>query len=323
MFRLIKILVSMLLLLGISIFIAVQPVFYKENANIAVHVIPKSLEEHVKMLSQTNPPRADSVSNLDISAAYISRQLERVKGKFGVVSKQEFQVDGKTFHNVSLLLGEGNRPRIVIGAHYDSYEGYPGADDNASGVAVLLEVAKLLTSRENTNDIELIAYSQEEPPNFGSENMGSYFHAKQLKENNIEVKLMLSLEMLGYYSDELGSQSYPLRGMKYIYPEKGNFIALISDLGSMLKVRRAKLHMQSALDFPAYSFTAPSFIKGVAWSDQLWFWANDFPAIMITDTAFFRNTAYHTENDTMDRLDFVKMAKVADGVHQIIIAFDE
>jgi len=319
----IKLILLLLVVLGISVFVAVQPLFYNHQANIAVRVMPTALEGHVKMLSQTNPPRADSTANLDISAAYIARQFERAKGKFGSVNEYEFQVAGKTYRNVSLLMGEGNRPRIVIGAHYDSYEGFPGADDNASGVAVLLEVAKLLTSRDNKNDIEFIAYSLEEPPFFASEQMGSYFHVKRLAESNVEIKLMLSLEMLGYYSDEEGSQAYPLPGMSMIYPKKGNYVALISDLRSMLQVRRAKMHMQSALDFPAYSFTSPSFVKGVAWSDQLWFWANNYPAIMVTDTAFFRNLSYHTEQDTMDRLDFVKMAKVADGVHQIILAFDE
>lgn len=312
----------MVVVVGLAILMVVQPIFPSQPANIAVRVTPGALQDHVKMLSQTNPPR-NGETNLGITAAYIKRQFERVKGKIGAVNEDTFTVDGKTYSNISLLLGEGNRSRIVIGAHYDSFDGFPGADDNASGVAVLLEVAKLLTDRDNKNDIELIAYSQEEPPSFGSENMGSYYHAKRLADNNIKVKLMISLEMLGYYNDDEGSQFYPLPGMDLIYPKKGNFISLVSDLKSALKVRRAKQHMQSAIDFPAYSLTAPGFLQGVSWSDQRWFWANGFPAIMVTDTAFYRNLAYHTENDTMDKLNFEKMAKVADGVHQIIIAFDE
>ena len=320
--RVIKSIVVLLLILGGLYIIVVQPVFQTQPANIAVRVTPNALQDHVKMLSETNPARKGDI-NLNITASYIKRQLERSQGKFGKVSETEFQVDGKTFRNVSLLLGDGSKPRIVVGAHYDSFEGFPGADDNASGVAVLLEVSKLLTDRDNKNDIELIAYSQEEPPSFGSENMGSYLHAKQLEDNKIPVILMLSLEMLGYFSDDNGSQGYPAPGMNLIYPEKGNFIALISDLHSMLKLRRAKRHMQSAIDFPALSMSVPGFLFNADWSDHRWFWQKGFAAIMITDTAFYRNQAYHTENDTMERLNFEKMAKVADGVHQIIIAFDD
>jgi len=318
----IKSILTLVVLFGLLLLIVVQPIYNPQPANIAVRVTPSALQDHVKMLSQTNPPRVGE-ANLSISAAYIKRQFERAKGKLGEVSEVPFTVEGHTYHNISLLLGDGSRSRIVIGAHYDSFEGLPGADDNASGVAVLLEVAKLLRDRENNNDIELIAYSQEEPPNFGSDNMGSFFHSKQLAEQKVDVKLMLSLEMLGYYSDEIGSQSYPVPGMNMIYPKKGNYIALVSDLHSMFKLRRAKQQMQSALDFPAYSLTAPGFLQFINWSDQLWFWVKGYPAIMITDTAFYRNQAYHSENDTIDRLDFEKMAKVADGVQQIVIAFDE
>ena len=318
-----KLVLGLVLLLALCIFIIVQPVYYNRTANIAVHVIPKNLEDHVRMLSQTNPARAGSAANLNITAAYIKRQFERYQGKFGQVSLDKFSVDGETYQNISLLYGDGVKPRIIVGAHYDSFQGLPGADDNASGVAVLIELAKLFTDRDNKNDIELIAYSLEEPPNFGSENMGSYYHAKKLVDNHVPVVIMVSLEMLGYYSNEVGSQSYPFPGMKLIYPEKANYIAMVSDLHSMFKLRQAKVVMQSALDFPVYSFTAPGFLANVNESDHLWFWHKGFPAIMITDTAYYRNTAYHTENDTIDRLDFNKMAKVADGVHEIIVEFDD
>jgi len=317
-----QLILALIVLGGISVLVVVQPIFPTPAANIAVRVTPSALEEHVKLLTQANPPRKGD-ANLDITAAYIVRQFERAKGKTGNISEQTFTIDNKTYRNISLMWGEGKRPRIVIGAHYDSFEGLPGADDNASGVAVLLEVAKLLTDRENKNDIELVAYSQEEPPYFGTENMGSYYHAKKLSDDKIDVILMISLEMLGYYSDTEGSQTYPVPGMNLIYPKKGDYVALVSNLPSMLKLRRAKQHMQSAINFPAYSLTAPGFVPGVMLSDQLWYWKFGMPAIMITDTAFYRNLSYHSEGDTMDRLDFNRMAKVGDGVFQITVAFDE
>lgn len=321
--KIVKTLLAVVVILGIAVFIMVQPVYYNYKANIAIHVLPDALKEHVKMLSQTNPPRGNSADNLDISAAYIKRQFERYQGKFGKVNEYTYQLQDQTYRNVSLLYGDGVRERIVIGAHYDSYQGLSGADDNASGVAALLELAKLLADRENNYDIELVAYTLEEPPHFGSANMGSMHHASALSKNDISVVLMLSLEMLGYYSEEPGSQSYPMPGMSLIYPNKGNYIALVSNLASMMKLRSVKLVMQSAMDFPVYSLTAPSFVPGVDFSDHMPFWDQGFPAIMVTDTAFYRNLSYHTESDTLEKLDFKKMAQVVDGVFQVVSAFDD
>lgn len=208
----------------------------------------------------------------------------------------------------------------VVGAHYDSYDGLPGADDNASGVAGIIELGRLFSINPPPNAIQLVAFSLEEPPYFRTDDMGSYFHAKNLHDNSINVRLMISLEMIGYYSEESNSQSYPVSIMGYAYPNVGNFIAIVGGLGQLSQTRFLKENMRKATPLPVYSINAPSFIPGIDFSDHLNYWYFDYPAIMITDTSFYRNHNYHTKNDTWEKLDYNKIAMVIQGLYQSLIA---
>jgi len=207
----------------------------------------------------------------------------------------------------------------VVGAHYDVAGEQPGADDNASGVAGLLELARLLKGQSFRQRVELVFYTNEEPPFFRTPYMGSAIHARSLAESGKRASLMLSLECIGYFSDEPGSQDHPVRLLNAIYPTTGNFISLVGFYEDGDVSRQVKTAMKSASDLPVYSINAPSFVVGVDFSDHLNYWNEGFVGMMVTDTAFYRNKAYHTPRDTADRLDYGRMAKVVDGVRAVVM----
>jgi hypothetical protein len=206
----------------------------------------------------------------------------------------------------------------IVGAHYDTYEGMAGANDNSSGVAGLFELARLLKENPPRCDVELVAYTLEEPPAFRTKKMGSYIHAKRLKEQGVKVKVAIVLEVIGLYSNEPNSQHYPLPLMNLYYPKEGNFIALVSNFSNIFTVRDLKSEMQSTMSLSVYSINAPEFIPGVDFSDHRNYWAFDYPSVMVTDTAFYRSNNYHTEHDTPDTLDYKRMAEVVEGVYLAI-----
>jgi Zn-dependent M28 family amino/carboxypeptidase len=274
----------------------------------------ENLRKHVQKLCGTEKPRTyKNLSVLNEAADYIFKTWtdQGYTPEF-----QTFQVGGKTYKNVILVLGPKDKARIVLGAHYDVAEEGPGADDNASGVAGLLELSRLLKPLEADlkRRVELVAYSLEEPPFFGTAEMGSAIHAAQLKKEKAEVALMVSLEMIGYYSDKEDSQSYPLSALKLFYPTKGSFISVIGDLSSPLLVRKVKNLMKKNSSIEVESLNAPTALVGVDFSDHRNYWNNGYPAVMITDTAFFRNQNYHALTDKPETLDYGKMAEVVQGV---------
>lgn len=288
-----------------------QPILFPAKQDLSVDVSSQALRDHVFQLSEKLPRRSDDANKLAFTARYIKHQLSQ----YGEVQEQVYEVWGIPYRNVSVTIGPESQQRIVIGAHYDSFRGTPGADDNASGIAGVLELAKLFSAQALDIPIQLIAYTLEEPPYFRSQDMGSAVHVKQLKADNIEVIAMISLEMIGYFTDAPGSQDYPVPLMSLIYPKRGNFIAIVGNMSGMGLVRQTKSTMQSVMSVPVYSINAPSIVPGVEFSDHLNFWNRGYPAIMVTDTAFYRNKAYHSENDTWDRLDYEKMGKVVKGVY--------
>ncbi|MDQ2695285.1 MAG: M28 family peptidase, partial [Pseudomonadota bacterium] len=261
-----------------------------------VAVDPARLEAHVRTLSERLVPRdAAHPQNLDRAAAYIRGELQRAGG---AVEDQPYAVHGRTYRNVIARFGAETAERIVVGAHYDTDGPYPGADDNASGVAALIELAYLLGRAPPPLTVELVAYTLEEMPYFRTPHMGSAVHAASLKGQGIALRLMISLEMLGYYSTAPGSQRYPLPVLKLLYPDRGDFIAVVGKLDQPGVVRRVKRAMQTAASLPVYSINAPRSLVGVDFSDQLNYWEAGYPAVMITDTAFYRNPHYHTAQDT-------------------------
>lgn len=281
----------------------------------------RRLKELVTVLSGDLTPRdAGHPDNLDRVADFIGQEFEKYSNG---VAFQHYEADYFSVRNVRAFFGPDTDERIVIGAHYDVAGPYPGADDNASGVAGLLDLARLLSEDEPAVKVELVSYPLEEPPYFYTRHMGSYVHARSLKESNINVRAMLALEMIGYFSDEPGSQHYPLFLMRPFYPSKGNFIAIVGKLFQRKIVRVVRTAMQNAIPLPVESLNAPSKLPGVALSDHLNYWRFGFPAAMITDTTFYRNPNYHSALDTPDTLDYDRMAQVIDGVRAAITALVE
>ena len=254
----------------------------------------------------------------DRVAAYVSGEFERAKGR---VAEQPFDVGGRTYRNVSALFGPETGERIIVGAHYDTAGALPGADDNASGVAGLLELARVLGDADLLVQVELVAFTLEEPPFFRSEYMGSSVHARSLERQEVKVRVMFSLEMIGCFTDAPDSQDYPVSILKAFYPSRGNFIAVVGRLGQASIGRRVKRAMRGASPLPVRSINAPRSIPGVDFSDHLNYWNAGYDAVMITDTAFYRNPNYHTARDTHDTLDYERMAMVVRGVHAAVLAF--
>lgn len=307
----------MWLLVAIFLLLVTQPMssLSLDNSE-TLTVSPAQLQTHVRMLSETFTPRDYlNTENLDRAAQYIQQELTQAQGR---VSEQPYKANGKSYRNVLAQFGPPAGQRIVIGAHYDVCQPYPGADDNASGVAGLLELAYLLGKTELTAPVELVAYTLEEPPFFRSEAMGSAVHANALKKQGTAVRAMLSLEMIGYFSDAPGSQQFPNPILKLFYPSQGNFIAVVGNFGQIGLVRKVKRTMRAAALLPVHSINAPGWLPGIDFSDHLNYWRAGYPAVMITDTSFYRNLNYHTAQDTAEKLDYNRMAKVVQAVFAVV-----
>ncbi|WP_262488997.1 M28 family peptidase [Halomonas sp. ANAO-440] len=221
----------------------------------------------------------------------------------------------QTFHNVEVRIPGGRLASevLVVGAHYDTVRGSPGADDNASGVAVLIELARLLQGVPLDRTLHLVAFANEEMPFFGTDAMGSLRYARQAREEGMNITGMIALEMLGYYTDAPGSQYHPpLLG--YFYPDRGDFVAFIGNLSSRSLVREAIGAFRESAQVPSEGLSAPELIGDIRRSDHWAFWEMGYPAMMLTDTANFRNPHYHGPSDTPDRLDYETMARVTAGL---------
>jgi len=311
-------LLGLVVLLVVLWFWVTQPLFVQPKTVARVSVDPARLEAHVRMLSEQLSPRDEShPENLDRVAAYLKKEFEAAKA---VVSEQPFQVQGKTYRNVIAQFGPDTSERIVVGAHYDSAGPFPGADDNASGVAGLIELARLLGQVPPAIHMELVAFTLEEPPYFRTQQMGSAIHAASLVKQGVRVRAMLALEMIGYFNDAPGSQKLPASFLAASYPSQGNFIGVVGTFGEGLLVRRVKGAMREGSALPVYSISAPSFIPGVDFSDHLNYRQAGYAAVMITDTAFYRNQNYHAASDRAQTLDYQRMAMVVEGIYAAVLA---
>jgi Zn-dependent M28 family amino/carboxypeptidase len=276
-------------------------------------VEPERLKAHVRALSETFHPRDYThPENLDRAAGYLADHLKRAGGQ---VELQPFRVDGKEYRNVIAHFGPETPERIVIGAHYDTAGPLPGADDNGSGVAGLLELATLLGQKPPPMRVELVGFTLEEPPFFRTEHMGSRVHAKALRAAGVKVRAMLSLETMGFFTDAPDSQRYPVDKLRWRYPSTGNFIAVVGQTGDGGLVREVATAMRAVRSLPVEFLSAPASIQGIDFSDHASYQAEGYRAAMITDTAFFRNPRYHEPTDTWDTLDYGRMAQVVQGVH--------
>lgn len=234
---------------------------------------------------------------------------------------QEYLADGRLYKNVIGSIGVPNKERIVIGAHYDVYGDQEGADDNASGVVGLLELARLLENHKADYRIDFVAYSLEEPPFFRTQSMGSYVHAKSLNDANEVVKGMICLEMIGFFSEEPKSQTYPLPHKKIIYGNEADYIMIVQKMRNNSFSNQIKKLMKHAKLIDTKSIKAPASIPGIDFSDHLNYWAFGYDALMITNTSFYRNPNYHKPTDTMETLDLNKMAFVIDEVYYALSNF--
>jgi len=273
----------------------------------------ENLKRTVHYLSTMSPPRNYiHLESLENSVRYISQKFI----EYGLTpERQKFEVSGNIYENVIASVGPKEGIRMIVGAHYDVCGDQPGADDNASAIAGLLEIARFAKKYEAElpHRVDFVAYTLEEPPFFGTKNMGSYVHAESLHDNNIKVRGMICLEMIGFFTDQKKSQTYPLSLMRLFYPSTGDFIGVVSNYNSSSLAKQLSRHLK-ATSISVATLKAPSFLKGVDFSDHRNYWKLGYDAVMITDTAFYRNPNYHEHSDTMDTLDFDKMKEVVKGI---------
>lgn len=253
---------------------------------------------------------------LDASAHYIRKVFTDVGYD---VEIQEYAVRGIPVRNFEATLTGSSLPEeiIVVGAHYDSVLGCPGANDNASGVAGVLELARLLAAQELSRTVRFVAFVNEEPPFFLSDDMGSRVYARKARHRRDRIVAMLSIETIGYYSDEPGSQQYPFP-FHFFYPNTGNFIGFVANTSSRDLLYEVIAAFRKHTAFPSEGIAAPEWVTGIGWSDHWSFWREGYPAIMVTDTALFRYEHYHTMEDTPDKIDYARMARVVNGISRVV-----
>ncbi|WP_226699350.1 M28 family peptidase [Qipengyuania gaetbuli] len=271
------------------------------------------LETHVRELAVTSR-NLQSTSTIKRSLAYIEGELE---GYGYAIEKQEVLTPADNLL-VRLAAKTDDAPILIVGAHYDTAGASPGADDNASGVAALLELARELKPLDGKAELEvkLVFYANEEPPYFKTNAMGSLVHARSI-HNPERVIGMISLETMGYFSTEAGSQHYPFP-LSLRYPSTGNFIAFVGDLTSRDFLQTVIGEFRTHATIPSVGGTAPTLMQGIDWSDHWSYSQQGIPAIMVTDTAIFRNPHYHKESDLPDTLDYARLALVVEGLQKTL-----
>jgi Zn-dependent M28 family amino/carboxypeptidase len=254
--------------------------------------------------------------NLDSTRTFLVAELTQLGYQ---VKQKEYKIKEKSYYNLEVERLGTEKPNeiILIGGHYDSALHSPGANDNGTGAAATLELARIFAKKSIKRTIRFVEFVNEEPPFFQTENMGSLVYAKQISQRKEKVIAMLSLETMGYFSDTEGSQKYPFP-IGLFYPNKGNFISFIGNLNSENLVRRSIGSFRRHTQFPSEGAVLPDWVDGIGWSDQWSFWEQGYPGIMITDTAPYRYPYYHSKDDTPDKINFDKFARVVSGLSEVI-----
>lgn len=240
------------------------------------------------------------------------------------VARQEYRVKNVRSANLEVSCRGSKHPEeiILIGAHYDSVIGSPGANDNASGVAALLELSRMFRQATPERTIRFVAFVNEEPPFFFSPQQGSMVYSKMARQRGDNIRLMISLETMGYYRNEPNSQHYPPL-FRLFYPSTANFIAFVTNLRSRRAMHRFAKAFRQVSDFPLEHVATFSLIPGVAWSDHLAFWWRGYRAMMVTDTAFYRYPYYHSAQDTAEKIDYEKLAMLTESLFAALVEFSK
>ncbi|MEE9566366.1 MAG: M28 family peptidase [Desulfobacteria bacterium] len=276
------------------------------------------VELHVRTLADEIGPRDVFVPDkLNAAADYIRTFWEKIGYE---VSAQTFSVQNVECQNLAIEIPGRSKPGeiVLVGAHYDTVSWAPGANDNGSAVAALLELSRLFSTESPSRTLRFVAFTNEEPPFFKSSSMGSLVYAKACQRRKENIVGMVCLETIGYYRDEPKTQKYPFP-FRFFYPDKGNFVAVVGNLRSKPLVKSFTRHFMEESDFPVECVATFGFLTGIDWSDHWSFWHCGYPAIMITDTALFRYPYYHSSEDTSDKIDYDSLARVTYGVYRALL----
>ena len=281
--------------------------------------LAKELKADVEKLATEIGERNVSRFHYDelvLAEKFLQKSLEDAGYK---VERQAYKVRGVDIANLIAEIAGGDKKDeiVVVGGHYDSVVGSPGANDNGTGAAATLALARAFARQKPARTLRFVLFVNEEPPWFQTEDMGSLVYAKRCKERKENIAGMLSLETIGYYSDEKGSQSLP-PPFGLVYPDTGNYIAFVGDLQSGSLAQQVVGTFRKTTQFPAYGCAVPDGIVGVGFSDQWSFWQMGYPGLMVTDTALFRYPHYHTKEDTPDKVDFERTARVVAGLQRAV-----
>jgi len=280
-------------------------------------LLQNELEHHVEVLAgEIGERNFEHYDELNAAADYIEQSFLQTGLS---VNRQAYSIKDQVYYNIEAEKTGIDQPDtiIIVGAHYDSVQGSPGANDNGSGVAGMLSLAKMFSMKSPSRTIRFVAFANEEPPFFFTKQMGSYVYAKQCRERNENIVAMLSLETIGYYSDREKSQRH-LPFLGFFYPSKGNFIGFVSNLSSRTLLRKVVASFRRDKQFPSEGGAFPGFLYAIYWSDHWGFWKMGYPALMVTDTAFLRYPYYHTSLDTPDKIDFERLSRVVSGLAKVL-----
>jgi Zn-dependent M28 family amino/carboxypeptidase len=275
------------------------------------------LRAHIAVLADEIGPRNVYVpKKLDAAAQYIRVFWENTGYE---VHTQTFTVQDIACHNLAVEISGHTKPEeiVVVGAHYDTVSWAPGANDNGSAVAALLELSRLFSSASTSRTVRFVAFTNEEPPFFKTGSMGSLVYAKACQKRKENIVAMVCLETIGYYRGARKTQKYPIP-FSFFYPDTGNFIAVVGNLGSKPLVKSFTRRFMEESDFPIECVATFGFLTGIDWSDHWSFWHCGYPAIMITDTALFRYPYYHSSEDTPDKIDYPRLARVTHGLYRAL-----
>jgi hypothetical protein len=277
------------------------------------------LRQHVRILAgEIGERQLWRPASLERAAQYIEATWQAQGYE---VTRQPVVAEGKTVYNLETELSGSQRRAeiVVVGGHYDSVPGSPGANDNATGTAAVLELRRLLAARQLARTVRFVAFVNEEFPFFQTDAMGSWVHARRSRARGEQIVAMLSIETIGFYSDVVGSQRYPFP-FGLFYPRTGNFIGFVGNIASRALVRRSIAAFRQHTFFPSEGAAAPGWMTGIGWSDHWAFWQEGYPGVMVTDTALFRYAPYHTRQDTPDQINYEHMARVVAGLAQVVTA---